>query len=98
MKHRGEILNLKKEEMLTSDGKIKYPLVSYQEFIENWLSKDITDERERQHWYKKEIKKSHRLYEKYFPDFKIPKGENAALIAQGIRPIEEHGRVIEYKE
>ena len=94
MKHRGEILNITKEEMIASDGKIKYPLVTYIEFIENWLPKDIIDERERQYWYKKEIKKSHRLYEKYFPDFEIPKGENAALIAQGIKPLEEHGRPI----
>lgn len=94
MKHRGEILNFKKQEMIMPNGEIKFPLISYQEFIENWLPKDITEEKERQYWYKKEIKKSYRLYEKYFPDFEIPKGENAALIAQGIKPLEEHGRPI----
>ena len=34
------------------------------------------------------------LYKRYFPDFEIPKGENAPLIAQGIMPLEQNGRPI----
>ena len=92
MRHRGEVLNLKKEDLLNSDGTIKFPAINYKEFIENWLPKDILLEREKQYWYKKEMAKARKLYEKYFPDFEIPQGENAALIAQGIEPLEEHGR------
>ncbi len=94
MKHRGEILNLKEEDFFDSNGKIKFPVITYKEFIQDWLPKDIVNEKERQYWYKKEMRKAEKLYERFFPNFEIPKGENASLIEQGIKPLEEHGRPI----
>lgn len=94
MKHRCEILNLKKEDFLDTNGKIKFPVITYKEFIQDWLPEDIIDEKQRQYWYKKVMRKSKWLYERFFPDFEIPEGENAVLLVQGIEPIEEHGMLI----
>ena len=87
---------LKKEDLMDEKGNPKYPWITFERFINDYLPSEYESENDRmiQRLYKHTLRRTVLHFKSLFPDFEIPKGENAALIAQGIKPLEQHGRPI----
>ncbi len=82
--------DLRKEDFVTAEGKPIFPWITYQEYVEEWLTakERLLGEDVKQMFYKKTLMRTFGLFKYYNPTVKLEAGfDDEALRLQGIEPL-----------